>query len=852
MKAKKNFRRKKALIQAHRKHILISLIVLIAGIGFILTANAGWWQGNQPTAYYQFENTLEDNSTNGYDLTAEGDTAYGTGKLGSFARYYDGTDYDYIVNEADFDMGERAFTIAFWFNSSSLGVGNAIFSTNSTASAAYSLTLREASGNLVLRNDGAGPSDVCSFGVSGNWANESWHRIVIARDGTGANEVRCYADGRNIVNGTYNDDLEDTALYIATGTYTNFTGHIDEFLVYKGVAWSVDDVSEDWNSGDGKTADDEGIIITLDNPDDNLTIANSSIVYNAHFSTDDANTNLTNSTLYVWYRNHTIYNLSYEEITGISNYSNSTVSMDLGNYSWNYYVCADTATTKECEFADSNYTINITRFAFNDYFFNDDVLEFSNQDYQINSTIYSGYQISTINLFYNNSNNYGTATQSGSVWTLDESLITPDLITSDNITFLWNVVLDDGSEFNSTSYTQQVQIFGLDNCSIYNYQIFNITLFDEEVVTMIADEEEPRIKVSFEISNLAGSNFANYSAVFRNITPSLICLADDLTGTNYRLDGVIEYSSSGRSTEFYNMQNYSLTNNTANVSIPLYNINSTDGQEFKITYKDSNFVPIENAILDIQRKYIDEGIFRTVERPKTGAEGYTIAHLVTSDIIYNILVMVEGRVVATFENVVADCQNPTLETCEVNLNSYGSSTMPSDFTDDEDFTFTLDYNHTSRLVRSIFSIPSGGVSTVELNVTLYDTLGTTEVCSDSLLASGGTLSCTVPDSFGNSTVIASLYKDGSFKGRGILRLSTKPSDIYGSNIILIAMLVFLVFVGIGASSDNPYFMGIVLIIGSIVLIGLNLIYSPTLIGIGATVLWFIIMIVLLFVKGGER
>jgi hypothetical protein len=71
-------------------------------------------------------------------------------------------------------------------------------------------------------------------------------------------------------------------------------------------------------------------------------------------------------------------------------------------------------------------------------------------------------------------------------------------------------------------------------------------------------------------------------------------------------------------------------------------------------------------------------------------------------------------------------------------------------------------------------------------------------------------------------------------------------------LIFLALIIFLVLIGIGASSDNPMVMGIMIILGSIVMVGLNLIYSPSLFGVGATILWFIICIVLALIKGANR
>jgi hypothetical protein len=237
--------------------------------------------------------------------------------------------------------------------------------------------------------------------------------------------------------------------------------------------------------------------------------------------------------------------------------------------------------------------------------------------------------------------------------------------------------------------------------------------------------------------------------------------------------------------------------------------------------------------------------------PKTGAEGYTIAHLIPSEAIYNIIVLKNGVVLATFEDIVANCQSQVLEDCDLNLNSYSTSTLPNSFKTNDDLTFTLTYNETTRDVESITSVISGGVSEIKLNVTLFDNIGNKTICSDSLVGSGGALSCTVPASYGNSTVIAVLFKDGVRVGQTTIKIKVDPKNIYGSNLLFIALFSIFIIIGI-AITDNPMTYGIIFIIGVISMFALNIVYTPSFIGVGATVLWLVIAVALILIKGSDR
>ncbi len=538
-----------------------------------------------------------------------------------------------------------------------------------------------------------------------------------------------------------------------------------------------------------------------------------------------------------------------KSLSGICN-GTSTTQWDLFN----------TTNAKHTLVFYANDTLGNTNTANVSFFVHNYTLSYSALELEgINTTFYINIQTTNLttygaNLTYNNSvYPMVLITNNFTDYKFNRTIVLPYVSADTKKEFGITYYLD-GVEFNTSRYNQTIGSFAIDNCSGYTNELFNITIYDEDSVAVLGGGiDNVTIEASFTFKTYDETTVVlNYSNSSSFINPFRICLNNSLGSSTYRLDGVIGYESLGRFKEFYNLQNYTLTSSTSGIKLILYDLNSTTGQEFKITYKDSNFVPVSGAIIDIQRKYISEGLYRTVERPKTGIDGYTVGHFLVADAIYNILLLKEGVTLATFNDVVATCQNPALETCQINLNSLGSDTAPTDYSNDNDLSFSLEYNESTRIISSSFSVVSGGTSSMLLNVTLYDSLGTTSVCTDSLTGSGGSLSCTIPSAFGNSTVLAKLYKDGNATGMALIKIKQDPTDIYGGSIVLIAMLIFLTIVGIGATSDSPMVMGLSMIIGSVVLVGLNIVYTPSIFGVGATILWFVILIVLVLIKGGDR
>lgn len=505
----------------------------------------------------------------------------------------------------------------------------------------------------------------------------------------------------------------------------------------------------------------------------------------------------------------------------------------------------------------SNLTFQSGGFIENSVTYNQNTISGANEDYKINLTFDSSQYTINVKLNFNGTNYSATTSDTGNVRVYSKSLTLPTISTPENVSLIWYVDITNGTTntYNSNTYYQTISTFAIDNCSVYTFPLMNFTLYDEDDQSLLNGvNDSTSIKIDFTFYSIEDNIVVlNYSDIVSSVNPAQLCLLNDLNQTSYKLEGVVQYSSLDRFSEFYHFENYTLSNSTADINFKLYDLSNSTGQEFKITYKDANFVPVDNVILDIQRKYTGTGQFLTVERPKTGGEGYTTAHLVPADAIYNIYVLQKGTVVATFENIIASCQNPLITDCEINLNSYGSGGLASDFTNANDITFTsINYDTDTRVVSTTFIIPSGVSADVNLEVTLYDRLGTTAVCNDTVSSVSGSLSCTVPASFGNTTVIAKLYKDGVQVSQAIILARETPQTLYGDILILASVVMFLFFIGFGASSDNPMVMGFALIFGTITMVALNIFYSPSFFGAGASILWFVVAVILLAIKGASR
>lgn len=485
--------------------------------------------------------------------------------------------------------------------------------------------------------------------------------------------------------------------------------------------------------------------------------------------------------------------------------------------------------------------------------------EGATERFEINVTLATGRQISTINLIYNDTDsvtsNSGTITNpSGNNYTIYKNHEIPSTDIIKNNTFFWEITLDDATKINTSANLQQVSTLTIDNCSANANKLYNFSLIDERTqIEFNAITHNASGKVNMQLYSVDRSlNIANFTATNNNSGSYQVCLSTDLSGSEqYSVDLQLQYDADMYANEFYHIQNATISSATLGTNITLYDLEDAKDQEFVITYKDSSFLPVSDALVQVQRKYIDEGVFKTVEIPITDVGGETIAHLELADAVYTFVVVKQGEVLGTFENVLAVCQDIVLGNCDINLNSVVSDTVSTDFTTFDDLTLTLTYDQDTRVLQSVFTVPSGTPKTMVLNATVYDNLGNTQICSDTLTSSSGTLSCTAPITFGNGSMSVIIISDGDIVAKTITKMQKTNRDIYGASIMFLTIFLYLTLIGVGIS-DNPMVTSFFILLGVILAIGLNLVSTNAFVGKGATVLWIFIIIALLFIKGGKR
>ncbi len=446
----------------------------------------------------------------------------------------------------------------------------------------------------------------------------------------------------------------------------------------------------------------------------------------------------------------------------------------------------------------------------------------------------SGTQISTASLIYNNTINSATFSSLGDdKFSITKDLVIPSVTTDSNRSFFWNIILSDDSNINSSTNNQTVQNIGIDNCTSNSNVIFNFTVLDEEFQTILSNVT---IEVALNLFPLDRSILISNLSFSSSINPTQICLSTNLTASvNYSLDAIIKYEEISHAIEYYNIVDFDLNKGSSFQDIKLFDLNLSDSTEFKITFKDSSSRLIEDALVFINRQYVAEDTFKTVEIPLTDSNSETIGHFVRNDIVYNILVIKEGEVMGSFENIRVFCDDFTIDDCVLPLEATEELTIPFEFNEQSGLLFSSNpsFNNETKVMTFTYATTSGSTEIVTMNVERQDVFGNRSLCSDTLTSASGTLSCIVPSTLDDTLLVTTITLGNS---TSLITNTQINRSNFGSIGYLAWFILSLVLIlAVGDDKTGIFFGMLISYIGAVALGLIN----RTLFGSGAAGIWII-------------
>ena len=421
--------------------------------------------------------------------------------------------------------------------------------------------------------------------------------------------------------------------------------------------------------------------------------------------------------------------------------------------------------------------------------------------------------------------------------------------------YYWEFDFGEGF-FNSTIYNITIENVVLSEVcnSTYPYYVFNLTLKDEKTQNIINGTIETDISF-YPFGNSSILLYEWTSSVNANNT--FLCSNLPFNTTDiYKADGAIKYYSDlGTITnytamvEYYNFLNYTLIEYN---NISLYDINSTEGTEFQLTFKDSSFQTREDILIYVYREYVPEGEFKLVELPKTDSNGQTIVHLVRNDVLYNLIAVdSNGNVLGTLNNVIAFCQDYTIGNCFINFQGTTTTEELTDFWNDVGIRYSLSFDNSTNLISLTFSSLTTDSKEVRMEVISSAIVTNRTLCNTSLTDITGTLTCDVSSIVNTtSSVNVRIFVDGVQKLQDSLSFESSSHSIDG--LIFFGFLLLLAIGIFFMESKEGVIIGT--IIGLISLIALGVVKGQVVkTGVTSAVIWLIVVGIVLLIKlNGER
>lgn len=589
------------------------------------------------------------------------------------------------------------------------------------------------------------------------------------------------------------------------------------------------------------TVENITLSVALNSPLDGSTTGTGNVTFNATVSANFGS--ILNSTLFLWYNNGTVFVTNVTNINGTTNDSLFNIySIPDGAYKWNVRGCVINSTgSRSCGFAGTNYSL-FSGIIVNSQVYTNITASGANERFEINLT--SGASSPTIaTLFYNNTMYAGTILNVvGSNYSISTSITIPVVSTSTNKSFYWVVNLSSGTSFTSNSANQTVNTLSLDACTTFTQRLLNFSLLDEDTRTSLNGTIEVLAKLyTYGTTDLIGS-FNNSYSVGGGSTAAVCIQAANAT---YRLDYQTKYyANSSYVIEYKYGQNITITNSSTAQIINLYDLLFARSTAFQIILQNPDLSVIQGAIIDVQRQYIPINSYLSVESPLTDSQGTAIAHLVLEDVYYTFVITKDGQILGTFNSNTVQCQNVVTGDCRINLNLIQANAQLPDFNSYGNVSINFNWLPSNRSLSLTFITTDNAIHTVGWNVTQANNYGNTTICNNALAGTTGTLTCSIPTSYGNTSIIAQIYIDGIYLGYNVFSLDQIPEDVFGGTRVILGLLMFstltLLFIG------NP----IALIIGGVLGMGATFLFhlsdGGTFIGNGSILLWYIVAGFILF------
>lgn len=532
--------------------------------------------------------------------------------------------------------------------------------------------------------------------------------------------------------------------------------------------------------------------------------------------------------------------------TGVKN--STQFILETGNTNMTIYV-NDTFGSLNLSFLDWEYKVLEINQNYNNI-----TTEGATEQFSINFTKAQDLQVSTVDLIYDGTTNSFPYSVTDNDVVVQGSMTIPVISSDVNVSFFWNVTLDDGSSVVTFTNNQTILAINVDDCSSFTNLIYNFTQYDEENQTILTNNNTIELQINLYDTRKT-SILTNFSNRFTNVNPVQFCAEQPILPTvNYSSYVIVKYFVNDTTTnesyavEYYNILNQTITNITIPINIALYNLRTADTTKFRLTFRDEEYVLAPNILVQVHRQYIKDNDFKIVEIPLTDSNGQTMLNLVKNTIIYNFIMVNEsGGIVGTFNSIAAFCADFSIGDCTINLAPDSASEEAYDYNEEFDISISSpSYDNSTEKISISFVTGDLTAKNVNMQVVRNNQFGNRSVCSDTLLSASGILSCDVSSiTDTDQFLFISIFVDDELAKQDTTNLNSDILNFGTLNGAFYAFLLILILISLFA--EDRKILVIALGIGWVCVISLGLM-NGKFIGFTSAGIWIMVTIAILLWK----
>lgn len=724
--------------------------------------------------------------------------------------------------QQNFTVGTVGDNVAFVLDGIALGLGQSntpsnfnisIYNTSDGALDAR-LTINTTAGNPFGSDTGCG---------SGLWVNYTFpENFVLNPSETYSIVLKTTVSAPNSVDWCRN-------------TSDSYTGGEASSSIDKGVTWTslatADNIFEIWGHPNNT------IEVNLIAPSNNTQFT--SITQTLNSTAFPRSYNLTNATAYVWNSSDSIFNDTQTVTIAGNDFNETTIDVtnfDLGTFFWNMLWCGDNETGTFCDFAADNRTIERTAFANQGEYWNNLTFETDKEIIHLNITTIDTVLSVRPTLHYNATKHSALSSCNASGFCIINSTIDLPLVNGgeqENKTFFWEINVFDGTNTlssNTSTNRQDVIRIHLEECdSTYPEQSLNFTAYNESNLSRV-DPFSFKGGLNYWLGS--GTVEQNTSIDAPSSSENTICL--NPSNRTFFVDAEIDYNDEANGTSntrtFY-FDNASITNTSQDIL--LYILEKALSTTFILQVQDEKVQAVPNALINIQRFYPQNNIFRTVQVAKTDSNGKTVGFYVEETVTYKHIITSNGTVVLETDSgkIVGEVSPFTL----IFRIGEAFGKAWSSFDGDPNIIVSSTFNDTSNIATYSYIDSTGAttfgrfiVSSIEHNQSNI------EFCNENSSQASATLTCNLTGQLGSFEAQGFIGDDPEISSITIAFTITKIKNIFGNIGVIMGWILILVATMAGIWNPTVaiiFFNVAVILVNLIGLISFGLTYIFAMIGI---------------------